>query len=140
VTIMIAAQIVRQPPSVLAAAALLLLVLFPTAANACSCRRETVANQAQRAAVIFVGRSLGTERASRLERVTTFRVSDTLKGGRAATKRVFHAQGDGGNCGVSFQRGKRVLVLTYRADGKLQTNLCAMPQGSEAEFRAILKK
>jgi hypothetical protein len=69
--------------------------------------------------------------------VTTFRVSETLKGNRASTRQVFHTQDDGGNCGVSFERGKRTLVLTYRADGKLQTNLCIMPQGSEAEFRAI---
>jgi hypothetical protein len=113
---------------------------FATSADACSCRRESVAQQAQRAAVIFVGRPLATQKAGRFERVTIFRVTETLKGGRAATQRVFHALGDGGNCGVSFQRGKRTLVLTYRADGKLQTNLCAMPQGSEAEFRAILKK
>ncbi|MGE3366873.1 MAG: hypothetical protein AB7I34_25915 [Rhizobiaceae bacterium] len=99
-----------------------------------------MADQAQRAAVIFVGRSLGTTKAGRFERVTTFRVSETLKGNRSPIRQVFHAQDDGGNCGVSFPRGKRTLVLTYRADGKLRTNLCAMPQGSEAEFRAILKK
>ncbi len=99
-----------------------------------------MAQQAKRATVIFVGRSLSTEKAGRFERVTTFRISETLKGGRSPVRQVFHAEGDGGNCGVSFQRGKRTLVLTYRADGKLQTNLCAMPQGSEAEFRAILKK
>ena len=41
---------------------------------------------------------------------------------------------------VHFQSGKRKLVLTYRADGKLMANLCAMPQGSEAEIRAIVEK
>jgi len=125
---------------ILAAAALAMLTISTSAAHACSCRGETVAQQAQRAAVIFVGRSLGTTKASRFERVTTFRVGETLKGSRSPIRQVFHAEGDGGNCGVSFQRGKRTLVLTYRVDGKLQTNLCAMPQGSEAEFRAILKK
>jgi len=115
-------------------------IALPSVSHACSCARQTLAQQAERAAVIFIGRSLGTEKASRFERVTTFRVTETLKGGRASTRRVVHAEGDGGNCGVSFRRGARTLVLTYRADGKLQTNLCAMPQGSEAEFRAILKK
>ncbi len=121
------------------AALVLALTLFlPSAAFACSCMQQPVSQQARNAEVVFIGRAVRTERLDRYQRVTTFRVQETLKGGRASTRRIYHRENDGGNCGINFRRGERMLMSAVRSEGRLTTNSCSMPMGSEAEFRRAL--
>lgn len=125
-------------------AALALAALFASAtvALACSCvAYRDAATQLAETDVAFVGVAVKTTRASLFsrERVTTFRVSETLKGAPARTVRVRHEIGDGGNCGIAFPRNTPLLVLAYEYNGRLATSMCSAPRFGEEAYRAAAR-
>ena len=125
-------------------AALAIAALFASAAVAlaCSCLpyRDAAAQLAE-TDVAFIGVAVKTQRASpgSRDRVTTFRVTETLKGAPARTVRVRHEIGDGGNCGISFPRNTPLLVLAYNYNGQLATSMCSAPRFGEEAYRAAAK-
>jgi len=122
--------------------ALAALFVMASAALACSCvaYRDAEAHLAE-VDVAFVGVAVKTTRAAlgSRERVTTFRVSEALKGAPARTIRVRHEIGDGGNCGISFPRNTPLLVLAYNYNGRLATSMCSAPRFGEEAYRAAVR-
>lgn len=111
-------------------------------ALACSCVRfRDAAEQIAGVDVAFIGVAQKTERAGLMtsDRVTTFRVSETLKGAAGRTVRVRHQIGDGGNCGISFRRNTPLLVFAHKQGSVLTTGRCSAPRFPEAEYRAALR-
>lgn len=116
------------------------LLASASLALACSCARyRTPQEHLAHVEVAFVGVVEKTERAGGDEAVTTFRVTETLKGARMSAARIAHPVGNGGNCGVAFREKTRVLVFAYKERGVLSTNSCMTPRFAEARYRAALR-
>ena len=76
------------------------LTSISASAFACSCMRQTPEDQARMSQSIFVGVPVRTQSMGGRERMTTFRVTDSLKG-KGLVQYIYHLENDGGNCGVS---------------------------------------
>ena len=111
-------------------------------ALACDCiRYASAAEQLSRSEAVFRGRVVRSERTGDRRVTTTFAVVEPLKGGLGATVRVQHNPDNGGNCGVTFERGKVVEVAANRMrDGRWRTDACSMPQFDWAAFRRAAGK
>lgn len=109
------------------------------AAWACSCiRYNSAAEQLAQADVMFVGRVLATTEVSSGRAETRFEVLRTLKGPASGEAEIGHTINDGGAaCGVDFEAGETVAVIAYEHEGRLQTNLCSMPQFPLQDYEAL---
>lgn len=125
-----------------AALALATLLATAAAALACSCvgYRDAAAQLAE-TDVAFIGVAVKTQRADlrTRDRITTFRVSETLKGAHVRTVRVRHEIGDGANCGITFPRNTPLLVLAHAYNGALTTSMCSAPRFGEEAYRAAVR-
>ena len=146
--------------SALLGALALFLVALP--ALACSCMRaESVAQQAETADIVFIGRVIDTGPAGdrrgwwkqftdwvtgkpepmMIEDITTFQVDEVLKRDPGENVAIRHVNGaHSATCGVSFPRGEPLLILAYRRhdESGYSTSLCSLPQFSEQDFRDAL--
>lgn len=125
--------------SLLIAAAVAASALAAGAAWACSCiRYNSAAEQLAQADVMFVGRVIGTAELEPGQAETRFEVVRTLKGQTSRETEVGHTINDGGAaCGVEFDVGETVAVIAYVREGRLQTNLCSMPQFPLQDYEAL---
>lgn len=115
---------------------------FADLAWACSCLRfNTAAEQFARSDAVFRGRVARTERLGPHESVTTFVVTERLKGRLGQRVRVKHGTETGGACGVIFRPGQVAEVTAHRGqDGGWRTNSCSMPQHPWKEFRRAARR
>lgn len=124
-----------------AAVAFAALLASAATALACSCMpyRDAAAHLAE-TDVAFIGVAVKTQRAdfNTKDRVTTFRVTETLKGAPATTIRIRHEISDGGNCGIIFPRNTPLMVFAHDYNGTLATSMCSAPRFGEEAYRAAL--
>jgi hypothetical protein len=104
-----------------------LLMLLPTAAQACSCMRIAPEGYRQQAAVIVEGKVMNVKREGDINGRVTARiaVSKLVKGNAPKTLTVT-TRGNSAACGVEFQKGKAGEFLLSRENGRFSTNLCLM--------------
>jgi hypothetical protein len=114
----------------LAAAACVALLLFPRAADACSCVGDVPLCQSfWQADVVFSGEVVSFEKLDAKQhfsrRVARIRVDRVWRGEAQGTVDVTTGAG-GGDCGYSFRPGRKYLVYSSKAnDGKLTTGICS---------------
>jgi hypothetical protein len=136
-----------------AVGALGVLLLTPSAAEACSCGRRPVCGEFWSAAAVFVGRA---ERVTVLKpgsERTEFSIRETLRGERVGSKLEVVANGLGASCDRSFTQGKDYLVFAVRRtaqwdqprDGSWRVFLCSntaaldeVPAADMAYMRRVL--
>ena len=127
----------RTPLLIAAVAAV--SALAAGAALACSCMRfDSAAEQLTQADVMFVGRVIATTELEPGRAETRFEVLRTLKGPASREAEVGHTINDGGAaCGVEFAAGDTMAVIAYERDGRLETNLCSMPEFPLQDYEAL---
>ena len=124
------ASIVRRSSTF--ALALVALALSTTAAQACSCARETLAEQSARAALVVEVQALAHWQEGRRAR-TLLRVVEVEKGSwRRPLLLVRHAV-EGAACGLVFAPGRRYTLTFPRPLGAgepARIGLCRVWQGA----------
>jgi hypothetical protein len=103
------------------------LILFPAAAEACSCIRIAPEGFRRQAAVIIEGKVIGVKREGDINGrvIARIAVSKLVKGNAPRTVTVT-TRGNSAACGVEFQKGLTGEFLLARENGRLSTNLCLM--------------
>ena len=116
------------------------LVAAAGAALACTCvPHASAAEQLADADLLFKGTVVEERVEGRVSAVTTFTVTEVIKGPAMRRVRLNHPL-DEAACGVRFRAGTQVLVFAHRApDGTLNTGLCSRPRFPEAEYRAAAR-
>jgi hypothetical protein len=134
----------RPLAAILALATALLLTAVPIATvSACSCAMTEFDDAVRDADFAFVGRPISIEPTAggRFGNavLTTWSVDRSRDPISATTVTVRSWPDDGANCGVTFAREVRWLVLAYSGDGALETNGCMqnrMLDGSDPDGEA----
>ena len=126
-----------RPRQVLPFIGATLFLLYPAAASACTCPRESEMRAFRRlrreADLIFVGTAKGSVTNGGMN----FTVEKYWKGKPKQQTFVFTAQDS--SCAVGFADGQRYLVVAFVYDnGDINTNQCLRP-GPVSERRRALK-
>jgi hypothetical protein len=104
-----------------------LLMLFPTAAHACSCMRIAPEGYRQQAAVIVEGKVMNVKREGDINGRVIARIAvSKLVKGKAPKTLTVTTGGNSAMCGVEFQKGRTGEFLLSRENGRFSTNLCLM--------------
>lgn len=98
-------------------------------AYACSCvRGHTIPEKVNDTPVIFEGTVVATQNLQlwKISKKTRFSVQKAFKGITSSEVSIGHEISTGGNCGVGFSKGEKVLVFAYKNEnGDLETDSCA---------------
>lgn len=107
--------------------ALGLALASATPALACSCSRPPASSLWENAGAAFIGIARGTRPVGNGESVTTFEVTEELKGVQyGETVAIRHPSGSSASCGVQFAPGSTHTLAAFSRDGALSTNLCSI--------------
>ncbi len=123
-----------------------MVMAVPARVAACSCMEQTLADAVRGADVAFVGTLAGTDRPipaavqpGMVEIVWTWDVERSQDKIDSAQIQLAASPDDGANCGVSFSRGERWLVIAHQSEGRLSSSSCSMNQlmdGSQPDVEA----
>lgn len=127
----------------LIAAAAMVVAFGADAARACSCGDGTFKEIFRQTDLVFEGVVTGIEISPGWQdegkapeddggavrpiigRVANFRVERSIKGASEAMHDIAYNIATGGNCGMSFEIGKRYRVFAYEDDGRFSTSDCS---------------
>jgi hypothetical protein len=104
-----------------------LVIIFPSAAMACSCARNPTAESIlESATAVFTGVVRKTVPVATGRSMTTFTVVESFKGvAGGATARVRHPSGSSASCGVKFLPGETYTLAAHGAESGLVASLCS---------------
>lgn len=122
------------------------LAIIPLATvSACSCAMQELPEAIATADVAVVGTVASVEATGNVDFgegvLTTWAVTSSRDPMPSATIAIRSVADDGANCGISFGRSERWLVLAYRGEQGLETNGCMMNRrldGGDAEAEALI--
>lgn len=113
--------------------------------SACSCAMADLGTAIADAEVAIVGTVASVETAGNGNLgkglLTTWSVASSRDPVPAATLAIYSIENDGANCGISFGKEERWMVLAYRGERGLETNGCMMNRrldGSDPEAEALI--
>lgn len=113
--------------------------------SACSCAMADLGTAIADAEVAIVGTVASVETAGNGNLgkglLTTWSVASSRDPVPAATLAIYSIENDGANCGISFGKEERWMVLAYRGERGLETNGCMMNRrldGSDPESEALI--